>query len=124
MELKPKLKIGKVTLDENYFINADGYIYGTAKLIEHSKQYKAFDLPLAGIDLRRSCWDMSDIDDFIHHAKRCADADLNYPIILDACGTIADGMHRVAKAIVLGHRTIKAIRLQSMPPEDRIEKIN
>lgn len=121
-DLKPKVVISEVALDENYFTNQDGYVYSAAKLIEHSKKYEVFDLPLAGIDLRRCCWTMDDMDDFIHHARRCAKADLKYPIILDACGTIADGMHRVAKALVLGHRTIKAIRLQTMPPEDRIEK--
>lgn len=117
----PKVKIDKVTIDENHFTNQDGYVYGVAKLIEHSKKYKEFDLPLAGIDLRRNCWTINDIDDFIHHAKRCADADLKYPIILDTCGTIADGMHRVAKAIVRGQTTIRAIRLETMPPHDRIE---
>lgn len=117
----PKLKIDKVSLDENYFTNKDGYVYGTAKLIEHSKKYKEFDLPLAGIDLRRCAWTIEDIDDFIHHAKRCSDAELKYPIILDSCGTIADGMHRIVKAIVIGKTTIKAIRLESMPPYDRFE---
>lgn len=117
-----KVKINKVTIEENYFINQDGYVYSAAKLIEHSKKYKEFNMPLVGIDLRRSCWTINDIDDFIYHAKRCSDANLDYPIILDTCGTIADGMHRVAKAIVHGHTTIKAIRLETMPPEDRIEK--
>lgn len=90
----PKVKVDKVTIDENYFTNQDGYVYGAAKLIEHSKKYKEFDMPLAGIDLRRSCWTMDDMDDFIHHAKRCSDANLDYPIILYTCGTIADLMSK------------------------------
>jgi len=119
----PKVSIDKVSLDENYFENKDGFVYGAAKLIEHSKQYEVFELPLAALDLRRCAWSINDMDDFIHHAKRCSDANLDYPIILDVYGTIADGMHRVVKAIVRGRRTIKAIRLETMPPYDRkVEK--
>ncbi|TDQ27643.1 hypothetical protein [Tenacibaculum caenipelagi] len=118
----PTVPIEKVSLEENYYEDTDGYVYSATKLIEHSKQYPIFDMPLSGIDLRRSTWEINDLDDFIHHAKRCTDTDLKHPIILDRYGTIADGCHRVVKAIVLGKRTIKAIRLETMPPYDRIEK--
>ena len=117
----PIVKIDKVSLDENQFIDKNGCVYSSVKLIEHSKKYKEFDLPLVALDLRRSAWDINDLDDFIHHAKRCNDAVLDYPIILDKYGTIADGCHRVVKAIVLGKSTIRAIRLETMPPYDKIE---
>lgn len=117
----PKVNIETVDLDENYYTDQDRYVYSVTKLIEHSKKYEAFDLPLAGIDLRRGAWEINDLDDFIHHAKRCNDTSLEYPIILDKYGTIADGCHRIVKAIVLGKKTIKAIRLSTMPPYDRIE---
>ena len=64
MKQYPKLKIDPVGVDENYYTDQDGCVYGVAKLIEHSKNYEVFDLPVAGIDLRRSCWEMNDIDDF------------------------------------------------------------
>ena len=50
------------------------------------------------------------------------DCSLNYPIILDDCGQIADGYHRLCKAILEGRETIKAIRLEEMPAPDRIEE--
>ena len=118
----PKVEIEKVSLDENYYTDRQGYVYSTAKLIQASKKYPVFDLPLAGVDLSRGAWQVNDLSDFIHHAKRCNDADLKYPIILDSQGVIADGCHRLVKAVVLGHKTIKAIRLQEMPPYDRIEE--
>ena len=118
----PKIPLDKVTIDENYYIDADGYVYSAVKLIEHSKKYEPFDLPLAGIDLRRKAWQINDLDDFIHHAKRCEETNLNHPIILDKYGTIADGCHRIVKAIVQGKTTIKAIRLETMPTYDRIEE--
>lgn len=121
-EKPPKVVITGVTLQENYYTNPFNRIYSTTKLIEHSKQYPVFEIPLAAIDTSRSVWEMNDLEDFIHHAKRTQDADLNYPILLDNYGKICDGMHRVSKAIILGKRTIKAIRLETMPPYDRIEE--
>lgn len=118
----PTVSIETVSLDENYYTDQDGYVYATTKLIEHSKQYKPFDLPLVGLDLRRKSWQINDLDDFIHHAKRVHDTDLKHPIILDRYGTIADGCHRIIKAIVNGETSIKAIRLETMPPHDRINK--
>ncbi|WNH10066.1 hypothetical protein [Thalassobellus suaedae] len=118
----PKVNIDTVSLDENYYIDQDGYVYSATKLIEHSKKYESFELPLAGIDLRRSVWTVNDLDDFIHHAKRCTEANLKYPIILDKYGTIADGCHRIVKAIVIGKKSITAIRLLSMPDPDRREE--
>lgn len=120
----PKVKIESIHLDENFFTDQDGHVYSSPKLIEHSKKYEPFDLPLAGIDLRRSAWEINDLDDFIYHAKRCNDASLDHPIILDKYGTIADGCHRIVKAVVLGRNTIKAIRLETMPPFDRKEDKN
>lgn len=120
----PKVNIESVELEENIYTDQDGYVYSAIKLIEHSKKYSPFDLPLAGIDLRRGAWDVKDLDDFIHHAKRCNNASLEHPIILDKYGTIADGCHRIVKAIVLGEKTIKAIRLETMPDFDRIEEKN
>ena len=118
----PKVEVEVVELGENYYTDQDGFVYSATKLIEHSKKYKSFDLPLSGIDLRRSAWKIDNLDSFIHHAKRANDSDLKYPIILDHYGTIADGCHRLVKAIILGKRTIKAIRLKSMPDYDRKEK--
>lgn len=118
----PKVKIDKVKLEENVYVDRNGKVFSALKLIEHSKNYKTFDLPLAGLDLRLSYWTINDLDDFVHHAKRCSDANLKYPIILDEFGSLADGCHRVAKAIVMGKKTIKAIRLETMPEPDRIEE--
>jgi hypothetical protein len=118
----PKVSISNVNLDENYYTDRYNRVYSSVKLIEHSKKYKTFDLPLVGIDLGRGAWTIDNLDDFIHHYKRCEDSNLDYPIILDNFGTIADGCHRLCKAIIKGKTTIKAIRLETMPPYDRIEE--
>ncbi len=87
-------------------------------LIEHSKKYNAFDLPLAGLNISGYPWGDPTIDNFIYHSKRVQNADLDKPIILDDMGCIADGWHRVVKAILEGKETIQAIRLEDMPEPD------
>lgn len=50
------------------------------------------------------------------HYKDC-------PILLDWHGSIADGRHRVLKAIALGKRTIKARRMTWKPDPCRREEV-
>ena len=45
-------------------------------------------------------------------------ADLSYPIILGPTGNVLDGVHRVAKAMLAGQTTVRAVRLPAMPPPD------
>lgn len=55
------------------------------------------------------------------HAAQAGATDLSYPIILCAEGRIMDGMHRVMKAVSLGHSTIAARKLRQTPPPDHID---
>lgn len=57
----------------------------------------------------------------LEHLQIMRTASLDYPIILCPEGRIIDGMHRVLKAIDLGHDTIAAYRLPEMPPPDYID---
>lgn len=79
---------------------------------------KPFDVPLASLDLSVMPFKVCNFDDFIWHMRRCSNADTNIPILLDDLGQIADGNHRVARAILQGKKYIKAYRLTSMPPVD------
>ncbi len=54
------------------------------------------------------------------HAKRIYEADLSRPIILSASGIMMDGMHRVAKAWLLGMEEIQAVQFSADPPPDQI----
>jgi hypothetical protein len=47
------------------------------------------------------------------------DADLTCPILLDWNGDIADGRHRLIKALAKGRRTLKARRITWKPEPDR-----
>lgn len=118
----PKVKIERVHLIENEYQDHHGDIYSALKLIEQSKKYKVFELPLIGVQLSRNAWNIETLSDFIHHVDRMKYTDLNNPIILDVEGVICDGLHRLCKAIIEGKTTIKAIRLEEMPFKDRHEK--
>lgn len=81
-----------------------------------------FELPLAAIDLSVLHFSVKTTDEFIWQMKRCRDCDTDIPIILDDMGQIADGTHRICKAILDGKSTILAYRLQTMPDCDFIGK--
>jgi len=61
--------------------------------------------------------------DMAYHIDRVNKADFKHPILIDNQGCICDGWHRVMKAIMLGHTTIKAIRLLDMPFASSTEDI-
>jgi hypothetical protein len=54
------------------------------------------------------------------HVKRIQAADLSSPIILSADGHVMDGMHRVAKAWLLGLTSIQAVQFAHDPEPDQI----
>ena len=55
---------------------------------------------------------------FVEHVRLMQEVDVGYPIILGPDGRVMDGMHRVARALVEGRRTLAAVRLPSLPEPD------
>jgi hypothetical protein len=56
----------------------------------------------------------------LFHMELIDAADLAYPIILSADGSVMDGRHRVAKAVREGRLTIEAVQFQVDPEPDHI----
>ncbi|MDN5211910.1 hypothetical protein QQ020_07600 [Fulvivirgaceae bacterium BMA12] len=54
----------------------------------------------------------------VGHFKQMEVADLKYPIILSQKGRVMDGMHRVCKSLLLGHKEIKAVKFNNDPAPD------
>lgn len=52
------------------------------------------------------------------HLRLINETDLDYPIILNADGSVMDGMHRVCKAFLMGAKKIKAKKFRK-PPEPK-----
>ena len=86
-----------------------------------AKEYPVMDKPLWNDDLTDEPFECNQLHKFIFQCKRVLNCSLDYPIILDDYGQIADGYHRLCKAILEGKETIKAIRLLEMPAPDRYE---
>jgi hypothetical protein len=54
------------------------------------------------------------------HARRILETDLSYPVILSPAGEVLDGMHRVAKAWLAGHKEVLVVQIPHMPPPDAV----
>ena len=89
--------------------------WSVARLIDDTKHLKPFNAPLASLDLSGEIWSGNNMADMAYHCKKVAKADLSRPIIITWDGSIADGRHRIIKALMLGKRTIKAVRMQWKP---------
>lgn len=118
-----KVPIDNMTFAESEYLRGNKVwkaqtLYNFAK----AKEYPVRDMPLWNIDLTVEPFECSQLHSFIFQCKRVRDCSLDYPIILDEVGQIADGYHRLCKAILEGRKTIKVIRLLEMPAPDRIEE--
>ena len=63
----------------------------------------------------RHSWGKIDQKEMVQHVKRVMNADMSYPLILSPDGWIADGLHRLTRAMLEGHETISVVRLNEMP---------
>jgi hypothetical protein len=119
--MNPKVNIEQFFVKDNT-CRGDGKIWESGTLFAAVKNLPVFDLQLAALNLDIPFSSSSTLSLFLYQAQRVKDADLSYPIIQAPDGWIMDGLHRVAKAILEGHTTIKAVRLPVLPDPDRIEK--
>lgn len=102
----------------------DTYIWDVHKLVELSQNLTVKEVNLSEIkELNEAYWypnQQPTTQDLIDHFILIQEADLSYPIILCSEGRIMDGMHRVAKAKMLGHETIKVLQFAVDPEPDFI----
>ena len=112
----PTLDLDPLKFYESTY-TAYGNSYDAPTLVQFAKDkgYPTFDMPIVGIDMSELPFAVDDFAQFVWQLSRVMKTDLAYPILLDDHGTICDGWHRVAKAVMEGKSTIKAIRLQEMP---------
>lgn len=117
----PAVTFRKADPLQDYYCDGSGAQWSVAKLIDDSKHLPVFDVPIAALDLSGAIWQGYDMISLAFHCKRVNDADLDHPILLDWCGAIADGRHRVLKAIIEGVTIIKARRMTWKPDPCRNE---
>lgn len=119
----PKVPIEDLSFEKSEYLRGnDCWKAETLYLFAKAKGYKVRNLPLWTVDLSDKPFATENLMQFIFQCKRVRECSLDYPVILDDHGQIADGYHRLCKAILEGRETIKAIRLEEMPAPDRIEE--
>ena len=112
------VKIDGGNLARNKFTDGDK-VYLATSLIEQSKNLPVFDAPLSTIYLGSEVFTaITNVYDLANHMKRVQETSLEHPIIMDERGFIMDGWHRVAKALLEGRSTIKAVRFEQTPAPD------
>ena len=90
------------------------------RLVALSRHLKPHWVALAEIrELDEFYWDgRMTPRDISEHARLIHEADLAYPIILSRDGRVMDGMHRAAKAAMLGQTQLLAVRFEVDPEPD------
>lgn len=96
---------------QEYYKDCNGHFYCVSRIIDAAKDLPEFEIPLCCLDLSIEIWSGCDMFALAYHCKKVKEADLDFPIILDWRGAVADGRHRIMKALVNGETTIKAKRL-------------
>lgn len=119
MSKPPKVRLSKSEPLQDWYCDREGNRYSVARLIDDAKDLPVFDVPVAALRLGDEIWHGETILGLAFHVKKCMDADLDCPILLDWEGGIADGRHRLIKAIATGKRTLKAKRIDWKPTPDR-----
>lgn len=119
MSKPPKVRLNKSEPLQGWYCGREGNRYSVARLIDDAKNLPVFEVPVAALNLGDEIWRGENILGLAYHVKKCMDADLDCPILLDWHGDIADGRHRLIKAIAKGKRTLKARRITWRPEPDR-----
>lgn len=94
------------------------------RLIRLSNEFPRVRIPLEAIrELDEPFWfaggsDAATCRAIVEHARLIDAVDLSFPVILSSEGRVMDGMHRVAKAVLLGHTTIEAVQFANDPEPD------
>ncbi|UOY02829.1 hypothetical protein [Blastococcus sp. PRF04-17] len=94
------------------------------RLIARSAGLPVEDVPLDAIwELDTPYWSLpgdgpSTVNQLITHMRLVCDVDPGYPVILGSDGRVINGMHRIARAVLEGRGTIRAVRFRVHPEPD------
>jgi len=104
------------------------YIWYTERLWKLAKDLSEYDVDVEHFDeLDRDCWfgegRTPTIREVADHCRRINETDLEYPVIINDNGRLMDGGHRLARALLEGRKTVKAVRFEEMPEPDEIEAL-
>jgi len=105
------------------------YLWNTERLWELAKDLPVYDVDVERFEeLDRDCWfgegKTPSIREVAEHCRRINESDFCYPVIINDNGRLMDGGYRLARALIEGRRTVKAVRFSEMPAPDEIRELN
>ena len=104
------------------------YIWYTERLWRLAKDLPEYDADVERFaELDRDCWfgegRTPTIREVAAHCRRINETDSEIPVIVNDNGRLMDGGHRLARALLEGRKTVKAVRFEEMPEPDEIEEL-
>ena len=110
------IKLGiESKFDDGQSFEYEGKTYDVLACVAASRDLIIFEMCIASHAMHYGPMCGDTMRSFLEHMKQVQEADLSYPIILNEDGAIIDGRHRFCKAILEGHKTIKAVRFDLDP---------
>jgi hypothetical protein len=103
------------TFDQGQSITIHGRKYDIHAAILASQKLEIKETLLSELYIAYCAPCQDNFRSFVAHCRMVREADLSYPIIMNQDGSIIDGRHRVARAILEGHQTIKTRRFPVDP---------
>jgi hypothetical protein len=85
------------------------------RLIRLAADLPLVEVPIASvIEVDSAYWygfgEVPTVRSVVEHARLIAEAETEWPILLSHDGRVMDGMHRIARALLDGESTIRAVR--------------
>lgn len=110
------MKIEPFHHPQEQWIYIDGQGWSVAKLIGivQLQNLPVMEIPLDHLYIHAK-YEKITLREMVTHIKAVLAADMNQPIILDEDGDILDGRHRIMRALLEDHHTIKAVRFEKNP---------
>ena len=109
---------GVFTLREGVVVR----VWRVGRLWKLAEDLQMVDRPMDDFDLHTLLWPEGyqgmTVRHFIHHARRCRNVDVTYPIILNSEGMIMDGMHRLVALGTQGAKTVPTVQFEVDPEPD------
>ncbi|HYJ91812.1 MAG TPA: hypothetical protein VEV84_10930 [Pyrinomonadaceae bacterium] len=112
-----------MTEKHSRIVNGQRAVWYSERLCELTRDLAVFSIEIARIaEFDENCWfDTSDQPTcraVAEHARKIANADMRFPIILSSDGRLMDGGHRIAKAWLQGQKMIDAVQFETDPEPD------
>lgn len=112
-----------IEIDKSTDIHTQRFKDGTKRfviknLISQAADLTVQEMPLEHLNIAFLHPHIGSMREFVAHIKSVLDADIDTPIILDDEGYVMDGRHRIARALLEEHETIKFVRFEKTPDPD------